>query len=302
MIWNVLSKPRTSVAATVYAVVSYIFICLSIFTLVAGTTSSFQHVEIIEDDDVTYDQPKVIRSPHRSILIIDLVCLVFFTAEYTIRIVTSPRKLHFVLSFLAIVDVMALLPAYIELLAGIVTMMDLGIGRLLAVFRIIRLLTVFRILRVFRICSLLKNMQEMKNLLNTLKASVVEITFLAGLLAVEILVFATLVYFTEENNEYMNFSSITEALWWAIITMTTVGYGDSFPITLNGKIVGSLCAVSGVLMIGLTVSVLVNNAILQSKLTPTSAYTAKPSGPQPINVIADAVDRQQECAHRVPAI
>ncbi|XP_070207185.1 potassium voltage-gated channel protein Shaw-like [Littorina saxatilis] len=73
-----------------------------------------------------------------------------------------------------------------------------------------------------------------------------------------VLVFSTLVFWCEREN----MGSIPEAFWWAIVTMTTVGYGDIAPKSFLGKIVGSLCAISGVVLIAITIPVLVNNFLL----------------------------------------
>ena len=91
-----------------------------------------------------------------------------------------------------------------------------------------------------------------------LQASTYELLLLVMFLSSGVLVFSTLVFWCEREN----MGSIPEAFWWAIVTMTTVGYGDMVPKSFPGKVVGSLCAVSGVVLIAITIPVLVNNFLL----------------------------------------
>jgi len=101
-------------------------------------------------------------------------------------------------------------------------------------------------------------------LIHTFKASAHELTLLVFFLVLGIVIFASLVYYAEriQYNPTNDFTSIPVGLWWAIITMTTVGYGDMTPKTYVGMFVGSLCALTGVLTIALPVPVIVSNFAL----------------------------------------
>ncbi|KAK3608322.1 hypothetical protein CHS0354_030772 [Potamilus streckersoni] len=106
---------------------------------------------------------------------------------------------------------------------------------------------------------LAKHSQGLKILGKTLQLSISELNTFMIFFAIGVVVFSTMVYFADKGESESFFTSIPDAFWWAVITMTTVGYGDEYPVGIAGKLVGGLCALSGLLAISLPMPVIVTN-------------------------------------------
>ena len=159
-----------------------------------------------------------------------------------------------------IIDLLAILPYFITLgteLADDKSDQDHQ-GRASNQAMSLAVLRVIRLVRVFRIFKLSRHSKGLQILGQTIKASMRELGLLIFFLFICVVLFSSAVYFAE-NPEASQFSSIPDAFWWAVVTMTTVGYGDMLPKSAWGKLVGSLCAIAGVLTIALPVPVIVSN-------------------------------------------
>ena len=195
------------------------------------------------------------------LFILDIICTVYFTIELIVRFSFAPLKKDFVMSAMNVIDLLALVPLYMQLIFNTDNMRSCYVNEQL----IIEIMFVLRIVRMFRIFHLVKHYQALKILVYALKASVQELCMLAIFLIIGMLVFASMIYYAERKSLFQpsdRFNTIPKGFWWAIITMTTVGYGDVFPTSTMGYIVGTACAVSGVLMIALTIPVISNNFTL----------------------------------------
>ncbi|KAL5264485.1 hypothetical protein ACHWQZ_G005541 [Mnemiopsis leidyi] len=128
-------------------------------------------------------------------------------------------------------------------------------------------LVILRVLRLFRVLRIFKLSRHSNNMIAfgiALRGSLMELMSLALFLAIDIVVFASILYFCEMKDDGSiapddpnNFSSIPAACWWAVATITTVGYGDMYPRTWLGKIFGCFCVFSGILVIAFQVPIIV---------------------------------------------
>jgi potassium voltage-gated channel Shaw-related subfamily C protein len=128
-----------------------------------------------------------------------------------------------------------------------------------------------------RLFKLTRHSSGLKILVQTFRASAKELTLLVFFLVLGIVIFASLVYYAEriQTNPDNDFNSIPLGLWWALVTMTTVGYGDMAPKTYIGMFVGALCALAGVLTIALPVPVIVSNFAMYYSHTQARAKLPK---------------------------
>ncbi|ESO98688.1 hypothetical protein LOTGIDRAFT_51628, partial [Lottia gigantea] len=254
-IWTFLQDPTSSVKAKIYAWVSIIFVLMSIFSFCAETHPLFRVApEDIERDYIMTDEEKDKKTlPHPSLVVIDLSCLMFFSLEFISRFVCSPSKIKFMRSLQNIIDMVAIIPDYIEM----VFLMFDPIGRKGMV--IMDFMIILRMLRLCRIFRLIRHVPGLWIMLYTLKASFNELMLMFVFLLIGMVVFASLMHFAEGNEGYDN---IPIGFWWSIVTMTTVGYGDMYPQTGFGYIIGSLCAIAGLLTIAFTVPIIVSNFVL----------------------------------------
>lgn len=156
---------------------------------------------------------------------------ILFTIEYVTRILVVRKKRRYILSFFGIVDLLSILPTYLEFLMA-------GSGH----FIIIRIL---RLLRMFRILKMVQYVGDANILVNALRASRPKIAvFIFGLFAI-VCIQGTLMYVIEGGIRESHFTSIPQSIYWAIVTITTVGYGDITPITVAGKILASIIMITG---------------------------------------------------------
>ncbi|XP_013179677.1 PREDICTED: potassium voltage-gated channel protein Shaw-like [Papilio xuthus] len=261
-IWALFDEPSSSPTAKVISAISVFFICVSVLCFCLKTHPDLRVSEpLLEEDDVnnsTADletRPAWLDNgqPHVAFFYIELICNVWFTIELLVRSVVAPNIIEFIKSPVNIIDFIATLSFYMDVVVEL-TVVKRNIDKA----DILEFISIIKILRLFK---LTRHSPGLKILVHTFKASAKELTLLVFFLVLGIVIFASLVYYAEksQDNPDNQFKSIPLGLWWAIVTMTTVGYGDMAPKTYLGMFVGALCALAGVLTIALPVPVIVSN-------------------------------------------
>ena len=221
-IYNLIrSDDKNTTVSNVFDIVIVSIIIINIITVVAET----------------FDIPSGVAKCFRYI---EIVSVVIFTFEYLLRVWTSDliypelspfrARIKYMLSFMALIDLIAILPFYVPFFIPI----DL---RVLRALRIVRML---RILKVSRYSTALSTISEV---FRKKKSQLLSSIFICGLLMV---IAAVLMYNIESEAQPEAFSNAFDALWWAVATLTTVGYGDIYPITAMGKILSAVIALLGI--------------------------------------------------------
>jgi voltage-gated potassium channel len=177
---------------------------------------------------------------------IEIIIVFIFTLEYFLRIFVADKKSDFIFSFYGLIDLAAILPFYIA--SGL----DL------------RSIRVFRLLRLFRILKLVRYSEAIKRFRRAFELAKEEITLFFFVSLILLFLSAVGIYYFENTAQPEQFKSIFHSLWWAVATLTTVGYGDVYPITAGGRIFTFF-----ILMIGLGIIAvpagLVSSALSQAR-------------------------------------
>ncbi|EDO47671.1 predicted protein, partial [Nematostella vectensis] len=242
-IWLTTKDPMISLPAKLFYLVSVLAIVLSTFANVAETVTCTEGARSCHED-------------YKKIFFyIDSACVIFFTLEYALKVSTAPKRWVFVRKFMSIIDLLAILPYYGDLVLRYVIGFKSNLG--------IEFLEILRILRIVRIFKLLRHSRRLQDLTQTVRGSTTELGLILFIYFVLVIVFSSVMYYAEMQDN-PKFVSIPEAMWYAVITTTTTGYGDIVPETALGKVIGSACCILGVLVVALPVP------ILQIKVSNTS--------------------------------
>ncbi|EDO31803.1 predicted protein [Nematostella vectensis] len=231
-LWTAFQNPQSSKVASVFYYITGLFIAISVISTVVETLPCKGKTSCGE--------------VHKTVFFsLEAACVVVFTVEYVARLYSAPDRVKFARDLLSIIDVVAILPFYV----GLIVPNNSISGAFVTL----------RVFRIFRIFKFSRHSRGLRILGYTLKSCASELGFLLFSLSMAVIIFATVMYYVEKGEVDTKFISIPASFWYTIVTMTTLGYGDMVPTTVPGKIVGSLCSLSGVLVIALPVPVIVSN-------------------------------------------
>lgn len=156
-----------------------------------------------------------------ALAVCEIVIVVLFTIEYALRIIAAEHKWSFIRSFYGVVDLVAILPFYLSLLS-------VGID--------LRAVRGLRLLRVFRLFEIARYSTAVTRLMNAVKYARNEALVFLFATLVLLYVAALGIHHFEHEAQPEKFESVFHSLWWAVVTLTTVGYGDAYPVTVGGRI------------------------------------------------------------------
>ncbi len=184
--------------------------------------------------------PLAYKSTNQAFKIVDLVTVIIFIADYILRFITADIKLkkkglsflYYPFTPMAIIDLISILPSFLVINQGL---------KLLKIFRLLRALKVFRTLKFVRYSN---NIQTIINVLKKQKKVLISV----GVLAIAYVLVSALLVFNVEPESFENFF---DAIYWATVSLTTVGYGDIYPVSTVGRIVTMLSSVFGIAIIAL---------------------------------------------------
>ena len=150
--------------------------------------------------------------------LIEIVTTILFTVEYLLRLTVAKRKFKFIFSFFGIIDLVAFLPFYFSW----------GVD--------MRFIRAFRLLRLFRILKLVRYSKALRRFNQALMIAKEELVLYLSMTMLLLYLSAVGIYYFEHEAQPEIFSSVFHSLWWSVATLTTVGYGDIYPITTGGRL------------------------------------------------------------------
>jgi len=172
--------------------------------------------------------PNLSDSTRRALNLIELVTILIFTVEYALRVLVADNRPRFIFSFFGLVDLIAILPFYVS------TGLDL---------RSIRILRMLRLLRILKLARYNKALIRLRDAFVDIKE---ELVLFFSATCMLLFISSVGIYYFENAAQPEQYKSIFHSLWWSVITLTTVGYGDVYPVTTGGKMFTSIVAILGI--------------------------------------------------------
>ncbi|KAK1884328.1 Potassium voltage-gated channel subfamily V member 2 [Dissostichus eleginoides] len=293
IIWNVMERPFSSVIAKLMGIASSLFVLVSLVTMALNTVEEMQ-----------YKTPSGQLSGRTYGEYVESSCISFFTLEYLLRLVCTPDLKSFARSVLNTVDLVAILPHYLQMALECFEDHDTQlhseevqtVGRVGKVGQVLRIM---RLMRIFRILKLARHSTGLRAFGFTLRQCYQQVGCLLLFMGMGIFMFSAMVYTVEHDVPNTNFTSMPHAWWWAAVSISTVGYGDMLPETNLGRIFAFACISFGVILNGMPISILYNKFSDYYTKLKSHEYTAVTKARGKVHFAKRAAKRFHDCCEDV---
>ncbi|XP_053556066.1 potassium voltage-gated channel subfamily V member 2-like [Bombina bombina] len=248
-IWNLMENPYSSIPAKIIAILSSFFVLISVVSMCLSTVEELQHMNINGKPYMEH---------------VEFGCVVFFTTEYLMRLFSTPDIKRFSKTVLNIVDLIAILPFYVHIIferfseEADINLHHNDIEKMERVGQVGKVLKIIRLMRIFRILKLARHSTGLRAFGFTIRQCKQQVCCLFLFIAMGVFTFSALMHSVEHDIPGTNFTSIPSAWWWAAVSISTVGYGDTVPDSVLGRIVAFLCISFGIILNGMPISILYN--------------------------------------------
>ncbi len=202
--------------------------------------------------------PSLVHTFKLVLEILEYLLTFFFTVEYIARVYCSPRPRDYVLSFFGIIDLLSILPPYLSYF--------------LPNARYMILLRSFRFIRIFRIFKLFSFINEGYMLMHSIQKSLNKIAVYFMFVLILDICLGTLMFMVESGQPNTQFTDLATSVYWAIVTMTTVGYGDITPVTPIGRLLSAFVMLLGYTIIAVPTGIVTANIIDETKEKPKDGH------------------------------
>ncbi|XP_034973188.1 potassium voltage-gated channel subfamily V member 2-like [Zootoca vivipara] len=244
-IWNLVENPFSSIPAKIIAIMSSVCVLVSIVGMTLSTVDEMQH-----------------KTSKKCMERVEMACAIFFTLEYLMRLISASSCQQFLRAAFSAIDLVSILPFYIQLLFE-----NLGEGdseyheelhKMRSVGKLGKVLKLIKLMRIFRILKLARHSTGLRAFGFTIRQCYQQVCCLLLFIAMGVFTFSALMHSVEHDVPGTNFTSIPSAWWWAAVSLSTVGYGDTVPDTLLGRMVAFGCISFGIILNGMPISILYN--------------------------------------------
>ncbi|XP_026004267.1 potassium voltage-gated channel subfamily V member 2 [Astatotilapia calliptera] len=248
-LWDLMENPYSSLSAKAFAVFSSLFVLISIVAMTLNTVKELRQYKLAGKTYMEW---------------VEVSSILFFTLEYFLRLLTTSNIKHFVKSALNFVDLVAVMPYFLQIIfeTFVLDAEDISaqedLKAMSRVSKVSKVLKVVKLMRIFRILKLARHSTGMRAFGFTIRQCSEQVCCLFLFITMGIFTFSALMHSVEVDQPGTPFSSIPDAWWWAAVSISTVGYGDVVPISYLGRCVAFSCISFGIILNGMPISILFN--------------------------------------------